>query len=277
MNRAAEVPLLPRAAAVVHALLVVVLWVPWFLGLPHSPSALSADDWLVHEMTTGVGALLLAAPAWPPERGRSAMLLAVWLVGRLVVSAWPDAGPWVLAAAGMVFPIAMACLRPWPSTAGPLALLAVGTAVFQWEVWRFGSPDVAPWLLLAAVIVPLAMRIRPAVPMVVFVALGVVLSLGEVVTVGSGAGRAAMQAVLLGGLGQATLAQAVRTRRWPYWSATGLAAASTMAVMTGSLVSPAVLPASMIGWSCWMGALVGAALTLAVESRRQATPEAGFS
>lgn len=280
MSRFPDVPLLPRIAAVVHAMLVVMLWVPWFLGLPHPPSALSADDWLVHEMTTGVGALLLAAPAWPSARGRSAILLAVWLAGRLVVSAWPEAGPWALAAGGTAFPIAMMGLRPRPSTGAPLALLSLGAAVFQWEVWRYGSPEVAPWLMLAAVIVPLAMRVRPVVPMVVFVALGVVLVLADFLAMGSGTGQAAMQAVLLGGLGQATLAQVIGTRRWPYWSATGLAAASTTAVITGSLVSPAVVSASIIAWSCWTVGFLAAALTLAADARRprrQTTPEVGFS
>lgn len=77
------------------AVAAIAIWPPFFTGEITIPTALSPQDWHVHEMVYGFGAavvagfLLTAVPNWTgrlPVAGRPLIALAaVWLAGRIAV------------------------------------------------------------------------------------------------------------------------------------------------------------------------------------------------
>jgi len=81
----------------IYAGLGILIWLPLFSGQIVIPTAFSPLDWHVHEMLYGylpaaiTGFLLTAIPNWTgrmPLRGKPvAALAAVWILGRLAVSA----------------------------------------------------------------------------------------------------------------------------------------------------------------------------------------------
>ncbi len=80
----------------IFAALIISLWVPWYLGIIEIPSALPPISWHNHELFFGyipaiiAGFLLTAVPNWTGRRPASGMslaiLLAIWLLGRLAIS-----------------------------------------------------------------------------------------------------------------------------------------------------------------------------------------------
>ncbi|VAW21066.1 NnrS protein involved in response to NO [hydrothermal vent metagenome] len=80
----------------VFAALIIALWVPWYLGIIQIPSALPPISWHNHELLFGyvtaiiAGFLLTAVPNWTgrtPASGKLlALLVAIWLLGRLAIS-----------------------------------------------------------------------------------------------------------------------------------------------------------------------------------------------
>lgn len=156
----------------VSAALLVALWVPWFLGAIHLPSAFPPVAWHAHELLFGyvpaviAGFLLTAVPNWTgrlPVVGRPLIaLFAAWLAGRaaMVVSAGLD--PLVVAATTLVFPLALAGTiareivagRNWRNlkVLAVLAVLTLAQALFHLEVWRHGTPVHADRLAVGAIV-----------------------------------------------------------------------------------------------------------------------------
>ena len=156
----------------VLAALLIVLWVPWFLGLVAIPSALPPIAWHGHELLFGyvpaivAGFLLTAVPNWTgrlPVVGRPLMLLfSLWIAGRaaMTVSAWVD--PLVLALLVLAFPVALVAIIAQEIIAGSnwrnlkvlagVGLLGVAQALFHYEIWRFGRAVHGDRLAISAIL-----------------------------------------------------------------------------------------------------------------------------
>lgn len=146
-------------AATLFALLVVPLW--WSvwrggiaLGGPFAPA-----DWHAHEMIFGYGAavvagfLFTAVPNWTgrlPTRGRPlAVLLVLWLVGRLSVAGLIGLGPVSVLLADQVFLLAVTAMIAREVVAGenwrnlkvlvPVSLLWLANVMFHFEAMISGD------------------------------------------------------------------------------------------------------------------------------------------
>lgn len=96
-----------------YAALAMVLWVAQLNGWPAPSMAMAGVGWHVHEMFFGfagagvAGFLLTAVPNWtgrPPVTGRPlALLVGLWLAGRLVMIFGEDWGPAAVAVIDLVF------------------------------------------------------------------------------------------------------------------------------------------------------------------------------
>src|SRR3954469_6507881 len=88
----------------IYAGLAILVWMPAFMGELSLTTALLPRDWHVHEMLYGflpaviTGFLFTAIPNWTgrlPLRGRPlAVLVAVWIAGRLAVTFSAGLGWW---------------------------------------------------------------------------------------------------------------------------------------------------------------------------------------
>src|SRR6516164_7368841 len=93
----------------IYAGLGILIWLPLFLGHLTLPTAFSPLDWHIHEMLYGylpaamTGVLLTAIPNWtgrlPLQGAELAVLVAVWIAGRVAVCISAVIGPF---AAGVV-------------------------------------------------------------------------------------------------------------------------------------------------------------------------------
>lgn len=149
-------------AGVLAALLLVV-WVPWYLGFIAPRSAFSPIDWHVHELLFGyvpavvAGFLLTAAPNWtgrlPVIGWPLAGLFSLWLLGRGVVLVSAGLPVPVVALVALAFPLALAGFALREIVAGKnwrnlkvlalVALMLVAQAGFYYEMARFGRADMA--------------------------------------------------------------------------------------------------------------------------------------
>lgn len=149
-------------AGVLAALLLVV-WVPWYLGFIAPRSAFSPIDWHVHELLFGyvpavvAGFLLTAAPNWtgrlPVIGWPLAGLFSLWLLGRGVVLVSAGLPVPVVASGALAFPLALAGFALREIVAGKnwrnlkvlalVALMLVAQAGFYYEMARFGRADMA--------------------------------------------------------------------------------------------------------------------------------------
>lgn len=154
----------------VLAALLIVLWVPWFLGLIAIPSALSPVAWHVHELLFGyvpavvAGFLLTAVPNWTgrlPVVGRPLIgLFGLWLAGRLAVALSSLVDPLSLAVLTLLFPAALAGVIAREIVAGRnwrnlkvltgVVMLALAQALFHAEIWRYGHPVVSDRIAVGA-------------------------------------------------------------------------------------------------------------------------------
>jgi uncharacterized protein involved in response to NO len=172
-------------AGSLFAAILIALWVPWFLGLIAIPSAFPPTAWHAHELLFGflpaiiAGFLLTAVPNWT---GRSpicgwplAILVLVWLAGRLAIAASTHLDPGTTAALSIAFPLALAAVIGREIVAAQnrrnlkiivvLLGIAAADALFHYEIWQFGRTKFAHTLAVALIILLLmiiAGRIVPA-------------------------------------------------------------------------------------------------------------------
>lgn len=146
----------------------VLAWGGWVtLGGPFVPT-----DWHIHEMVWGFGAaaiagfLFTAVPNWtgrmPMQGWPLALLLGLWLLGRLAVGGLLGLPPLGVLAADAAFLLAVALMigreivagRNWRNlmVLGPVTLLLAGNVVFHLEAMASGSAEVGRRLGLAVVV-----------------------------------------------------------------------------------------------------------------------------
>ena len=155
-----------------YAALLILVWVPWFLGLIAVPSALPPVAWHAHELLFGflpaiiAGFLLTAVPNWtgrlPVVGWPLAGLVGLWLVGRFAVSFSLMLPPLAVAAAAITHPLALAAVIGREIAAGRnwrnlkvlviLTLLIAAQALFHIELWRTGRPAASLHLAIGVAI-----------------------------------------------------------------------------------------------------------------------------
>lgn len=159
-------------AGALHAALMIALWVPWFLGFIHVPTALSPVVWHQHELLFGyvpaviAGFLLTAVPNWTGRKAFSgwplALLFALWLAGRLAIAgseviglatAMVMAGAFLPALAGLVLRelVAAGNSRNYKVVAVMGVLFAAQLAFF-WEFHRYGRIVLADRIAIGTII-----------------------------------------------------------------------------------------------------------------------------
>ena len=146
-----------------HAALMIALWVPWFLGFLHVPTALSPLAWHQHELMFGyvpaiiAGFLLTAVPNWTgrkPVTGLPlALLFALWLAGRLAIACSEEIGlmPAAVVASAFLPVLALLVLRELVAARNTrnykvvvvLSLLFLAQLVFHYEHDRYGLIELA--------------------------------------------------------------------------------------------------------------------------------------
>jgi uncharacterized protein involved in response to NO len=171
--------------AALHAALVILLWVPWFMGLITVPSLLPPVAWHAHSLLFGyvpaviAGFLLTAVPNWtgrlPVVGWPLAGLFSLWLAGRLAMLTSAHLGPWVTALVDLSFLIVLTLVvvreivsaRNWRNlkVLAVLTFLLLAQALFHWEVGRYGRPEVSDRLAISAILTLIALiggRIIPS-------------------------------------------------------------------------------------------------------------------
>jgi uncharacterized protein involved in response to NO len=146
----------------VQSALAILIWLPMFFGDLRIPTAFSPVDWHAHEMLYGylpaivAGFLLTAIPNWtgrPPLQGRPlAVLVAVWLAGRLAVLLSEPIGAVLAACVDGLFLVLLAAAaardviasRNWKNLPpiGLLSMFVIGNVIFHVEAYRTGSADI---------------------------------------------------------------------------------------------------------------------------------------
>lgn len=141
------------------AAIAVLVWMPMWEGHFTLPSAFSPLDWHIHELLYGympaavAGFLLTAVPNWTgrlPVVGRPlALLVAVWVAGRLAVLVSGVIGASVAAAVDGLFLTLLTAFalreivagRNWRNlmVVALVALLAIGNVLFHLECRVFGT------------------------------------------------------------------------------------------------------------------------------------------
>jgi uncharacterized protein involved in response to NO len=159
-------------AGALHAAAAVALWVPAWLGLVTTPGALPPVAWHSHELLFGyvpaivAGFLLTAVANWtgrPPVSGPLlGALVALWLLGRIAITASAGLGAPAVAAATLAFPLALLAVvgreviagRSWRNlkVLAGLATLAAAQGLFHAEIWLDGQTTYADHLAVAATI-----------------------------------------------------------------------------------------------------------------------------
>ncbi|MFW2545390.1 NnrS family protein [Primorskyibacter sp. 2E107] len=148
-------------AATVFALLILPLWWSVWRGAVVLDGPFAPTDWHAHEMIFGYGAavvagfLFTAVPNWTgrlPTRGWPlAVLLALWLAGRLSVAGMIGFGPVLVLLVDQVFLLAVAAMIAREVVAGknwrnlkvlvPVSLLWLANVLFHVEAMNAGTAD----------------------------------------------------------------------------------------------------------------------------------------
>ncbi len=156
----------------IWAAVVIVLWLPQYLGEVTLPTAFAPLDWHIHEMIYGyvaaviAGFLLTAIPNWtgrlPVTGGSLAALALLWLAGRVAILFSAYIGLPLSAAVDIAFLAVLAAVAGREIVAGRnwrnlrvlaiVAFLIAGNVAFHFEIWSGGHADYAARLALAAVI-----------------------------------------------------------------------------------------------------------------------------
>jgi uncharacterized protein involved in response to NO len=163
----------------------ILVWVPVYMGHAALPTAFAPRDWHVHAMLFGgvpaiiAGFTLTAVSSWT---GRStivgrplALLVLIWLAGRVAVSVSALIGPVAAAVIDLAFPLALAAMLGrevvlagnWRNlrVVGLILLLALADAGFHAEAMTRGLADVSIRAALSAVLMLILLmggRITPA-------------------------------------------------------------------------------------------------------------------
>ena len=163
----------------------ILVWVPFYMGHAALPTAFAPRDWHVHAMLFGgvpaiiAGFTLTAVSSWtgrPTIAGRPlAILVLIWLAGRIAVSVSALIGPIAAAAIDLAFPLALAATLGrevvlsgnWRHlrVVGLILLLALADAGFHVEAMERGLADVSIRAALSAVLMLILLmggRITPA-------------------------------------------------------------------------------------------------------------------
>ena len=139
--------------AAIWAALAMALWIAALAGAPVLATHFAPADWHAHEFLFGylgaviAGFLLTAVPNWvrrPPLAGWPlAALVLCWLAGRVAVALSAVLPAWLVAAASLALPVALAGTigleivragnRRNLIVLAALALFGAGDAVFLWE------------------------------------------------------------------------------------------------------------------------------------------------
>jgi uncharacterized protein involved in response to NO len=172
-------------AGAVQSALAMLIWLPMFFGDLRIPTAFSPVDWHAHEMLYGylpaiiAGFLLTAIPNWtgrPPLQGRLlAVLVLVWLAGRLAVLLSEPIGPVLAGCVDAAFLVLLAAAsareviasRNWKNLppVGLLSMFVVGNVIFHTEAHRTGSADTGRRIGIATAVLLVALiggRVIPA-------------------------------------------------------------------------------------------------------------------
>lgn len=159
-----------------YAALSILLWVPWYLGFLHVPTALSPIAWHQHELLFGyvpaiiAGFLLTAMPNWTKRKKLTGtplvLLFALWLAGRLATFLSEYTGLAVASAINLAFLVVLGlyALREVVAAknkrnyklAAVIGLLAAAQALFLYEFYRFAHVEIAGRLAIAAIILMIA-------------------------------------------------------------------------------------------------------------------------
>jgi uncharacterized protein involved in response to NO len=159
-------------AGAVYAGLGILIWVPLFFGEIGVPSTFSPLDWHIHEMLYGylpavmTGFLLTAIPNWtgrlPLQGGALAILVIVWIAGRVAVCLSRLIGPLAAGAVDTLFLVLIAAAtlreviagRNWRNLPPVFILLifAAGDVIFHMEDYRTGSAELGTRLGIAAAV-----------------------------------------------------------------------------------------------------------------------------
>ena len=158
--------------AALHAALMIALWVPWFLGFIHVPTALSPIVWHQHELLFGfvpaviAGFLLTAVPNWTGRKAFTgwplALLFGLWLAGRLAIAgsetiglltAMVMAGAFLPGLAGLILRelVAARHSRNYKVIA-VIGILFAAQLTFFWEFNRYGRIELADRIAIATII-----------------------------------------------------------------------------------------------------------------------------
>ena len=159
-------------SAALYGAILILAWVPWFLGFIDLPTDFPQLAWHSHELLFGyvaaaiAGFLLTAVANWtnraPVSGSLLAALFALWLLGRVAVSMSSVIGLPAMSVICLAFPISLAVVfgreiiaaRNWRNVKVLFVLVVFIAAqcVFHWEVWRFGHTVVADRFAIATVI-----------------------------------------------------------------------------------------------------------------------------
>ncbi|WP_370675984.1 NnrS family protein [Pleomorphomonas sp. PLEO] len=163
----------------------ILVWVPLYMGHAALPTAFAPRDWHIHAMLFGgipaiiAGFTLTAVSSWtgrPTMTGRPlALLVLIWVAGRIAVSVSALIGPFAAALIDLAFPLALAAVLGrevilagnWRNlrVVGLVLLLALADAGFHAEAMGRGLADLSVRAALSAVLMLILLmggRIIPA-------------------------------------------------------------------------------------------------------------------
>lgn len=164
-------------AGAAYAGLGILIWLPLFFGDLRIPTAFSPVDWHVHEMLYGylpavmTGFLLTAIPNWtgglPLQGGPLALLVAIWLAGRLAIMLSALIGPALAAGIDILFLVSITATaarevvtgRNWRNLApvGILLVFVIGNVIFHVEAYAGGPAEFGRRTGIAAAVALIAL------------------------------------------------------------------------------------------------------------------------
>ena len=156
----------------IYAGLGILIWLPLYFGDLGLPTTFSPVDWHIHEMLYGylpaiiTGFLLTAIPNWTgrlPLQGKPlAMLLAVWIAGRIAIGVSVVIGPLVAGVIDILFLALLAAAtarevvigRNWRNLPPVLIVLMflAGNVIFHVEDYQAGTAQFGTRLGIAAAV-----------------------------------------------------------------------------------------------------------------------------
>lgn len=155
-----------------YAFVLMLVWVPWFLGLAGPTSAYPPATWHAHELLFGfvpaviAGFLLTAVPNWTSRRPLTGWpllaLVGVWFCGRIAIAFAHIIGEGSAALLSLVFPVTLTImigrellaarslrnLKVWLV----LAALTAAQATFHLEILDTGQPQLGERFGVASIL-----------------------------------------------------------------------------------------------------------------------------